>query len=532
MMEKQTKGRYWITAIKKNGTLLASGHDEGIEIFQLNKERIPHALISKNLVIFAQGMTSYLYDVVNKKENMELYQYKPKDKNANVFIDKIISNPFEESAFMVQINELGESNYMIKKKENYLSFPTVCKDYAALDSCFASKTHTVSVVTPLQIKIENYLDKKETARTINFKEPTCVRRVFHSNTPNQFIFVTSNNNLLTKYDTNQKAVLAYVEVEDSDVRGIVHGAGKMAIMTKMGILITSQDLQKVTSIKEKFPVKSAFWESDRLLFYTTTNHLKYAFMNGETGVLQTLEQPLHLLLKQKGNKFLAFNETKKIFEIEFPDYKEIELKMALNDHNFEKVKAILATMSDSKKKIIIKYLVEKGYAELGLDLVDDPENKFSLAIQSSNFELAHKLCCKINTQEYWKMLGEEGLRQGIYEAYEFSCQMLKNFDNLNFLYSLQANNEKLKKMGRVAKKSNNFALAFNAHLFLNNSEGLEEVLRDVGLSKLAELSHEAQDPTNLGPLLQKLKSRPLAPCEPVGEDNSANWPHVVEEEDD
>lgn len=45
-------------------------------------------------MIFAQGMTSYLYDVVNKKENMELYQYKPKDKNANVFIDKIISNPF------------------------------------------------------------------------------------------------------------------------------------------------------------------------------------------------------------------------------------------------------------------------------------------------------------------------------------------------------------------------------------------------------------------------------------------------------
>ena len=43
--------------------------------------------------------------------------------------------------------------------------------------------------------------------------------------------------------------------------------------------------------------------------------------------------------------------------------------MALNDKDFERVKEILKSMGDTKKKILIKYLVEKGYAELGLDLV-------------------------------------------------------------------------------------------------------------------------------------------------------------------
>lgn len=46
-------------------------------------------------------------------------------------------------------------------------------------------------------------------------------------------------------------------------------------------------------------------------------------MNGETGVMKTIEEPLHLLMKLQGNKFLVFNERKKIFEVEFPDYKEI-----------------------------------------------------------------------------------------------------------------------------------------------------------------------------------------------------------------
>ena len=38
-------------------------------------------------------------------------------------------------------------------------------------------------------------------------------------------------------------------------------------------------------------------------------------MNGETGVLKTLEEPMHLVKKIDDKKFLAFNETKKIFEV-------------------------------------------------------------------------------------------------------------------------------------------------------------------------------------------------------------------------
>jgi hypothetical protein len=37
-------------------------------------------------------------------------------------------------------------------------------------------------------------------------------------------------------------------------------------------------------------------------------------------------------------------------------------------------------------------LVEKGYASMALDLVTDSEEKFALAIQSSDFDLAFKIC--------------------------------------------------------------------------------------------------------------------------------------------
>ena len=49
------------------------------------------------------------------------------------------------------------------------------------------------------------------------------------------------------------------------------------------------------------------------------------------------------------------------------------------------MKKILSEIELSDKKILIKYLVEKGYASMALDLVRKPEEKFALAIQSSDF---------------------------------------------------------------------------------------------------------------------------------------------------
>jgi coatomer protein complex subunit alpha (xenin) len=62
------------------------------------------------------------------------------------------------------------------------------------------------------------------------------------------------------------------------------------------------------------------------------------------------------------------------------------------------------------------------------------------------------------------------LKQGIYEAYELANQKLKNFDKLNFLYSLQGNTAKLEKMQKLTTKMNNPMLGFNVALFLNKHE--------------------------------------------------------------
>lgn len=43
---------------------------------------------------------------------------------------------------------------MIKKKESYLNFPNVRRQYEAIDSCFISKTQVAILASPTEIQIQ------------------------------------------------------------------------------------------------------------------------------------------------------------------------------------------------------------------------------------------------------------------------------------------------------------------------------------------------------------------------------------------
>ncbi len=41
-------------------------------------------------------------------------------------------------------------------------------------------------------------------------------------------------------------------------------------------------------------MKSAAWDDNGVLIYTTLNHIKYCLPNGDSGIIRTLEMPLYI----------------------------------------------------------------------------------------------------------------------------------------------------------------------------------------------------------------------------------------------
>jgi len=51
-----------------------------------------------------------------------------------------------------------------------------------------------------------------------------------------------------------------------------------------------------------------------------------------------------------------------------------------------------------------------------------------------------------------------------------ACNKLRQYDKLNFLYSLQNNKKNIEKVMKLANKNNNPVLAFNCALLTGNEE--------------------------------------------------------------
>jgi coatomer protein complex subunit alpha (xenin) len=76
--------------------------------------------------------------------------------------------------------------------------------------------------------------------------------------------------------------------------------------------------------------------------------------------------------------------------------------------------------------------------------------RFSLAINSNNLEISFKNAQELKDKLLWHQLAAEALRQGHQAIYEIALQNVKEFDKLSFLYTINGDTEKLKKMQDIA----------------------------------------------------------------------------------
>jgi hypothetical protein len=80
--------------------------------------------------------------------------------------------------------------------------------------------------------------------------------------------------------------------------------------------------------------------------------------------------------------------------------------LAVQEKEWKQVDEMVKNRLGKQKKNLVGYLVTKGLAASAVDLAENLEEKFALAVHASNFQLAFEICGQINTMEYWKLLGE------------------------------------------------------------------------------------------------------------------------------
>lgn len=490
--------RFWILAAHPSQNLLAAGHDSGMIVFKLERER-PALEARGGRVFYVKERYLRMLDFQSDRD-MPVVSLRrtgtmgtglgnvPKVLNYNGY------NPAENNVLLHSDAEGGTYELLCFSKDG--SGQTESQETrrgAGMAAVFVARNRFAVLDRSSKVTIKNFQNEvtKVVTPSTNAVQGT-IDGLYYAGTVGRVLLRADDKIYL--YETQSRRVLA--EIQAPNVKYVIWSddCQYVALISKHAINIADKQLTVLSSISESVRIKSGIWDDNGTFIYTTLNHIKYGLNNGDTGIIRTLDVPVYLTCITGGNTLHCLDREGKAKTIAV-DLTECNFKIALNNKNYAKVMHMVQH-SRLCGKAIITYLTEKEYPEVALHFVKDEKTRFNLAISCGNLEVAPNSAYELENEECWKQLGLESLRQGNVQVVEMAYQRTKDFERLSFLYLITGNREKLQKMMKISEMRNDVMGRFHNALYLGDAVERVKILKDVGQLSLAYLtakSHGLQE---------------------------------------
>ncbi|GAX83376.1 hypothetical protein CEUSTIGMA_g10801.t1 [Chlamydomonas eustigma] len=516
--------RFWIMAAHPEINLLAAGHDGGMIVFKLERER-PAFSTHQNTLYYIKDRYLRTYDFASQKDNPLIAIRRAGAAGANQGPKTLSYNPAENALLVTSDVDGGSYElYIVPKEAARGDTAPEAKRGLGSSAVFIARNRFAVLdraANTLQIRnLQNEITKK--------CAPPCATTdaIFYAGTG---MLLCRSEDKMTLFDVQQRSVLA--ELSTPFVKYVVwnNDMTMVALLCKHAIIIADKKLGGAQTVHETIRVKSAAWDDNGVLVYTTLNHVKYCLPNGDSGIIRTLDVPVYITKVSNQVLFALDREGKnRQIQVESTEYM---FKLALLQRKYDAVIAMIKG-SALTGQAIIHYLQQKGYPEVALHFVKDERTRFNLAVQCGNIEVALQSAQELDDKDTWYRLGVEALRQGNHQIVEFSYQKTKSYDRLSFLYLITGNMEKLKKMLKLAEIRQDVMGRFHNAMYLGDVKEQVRILEESGqlpLAYVAATTHGLQEDTDrlaqaLGDDLPELPSAAQLMLPPAPILKEDNWP--------
>ncbi|PHH54702.1 putative coatomer subunit alpha [Ceratocystis fimbriata CBS 114723] len=479
---KRENERMWVIAAHPEINLFAVGHDNGVMVFKLERER-PASAIHQNSLFY-----------ITKDKHVKSYDFKKNLEGPTLTVLKKLGsawtpprtmsyNPAERSILVTSPAD-GNSYELInlpREGSGALESPDSKRGSGNSAIFVARNRFAVLDVAAQTIEIKDLSNNV----TRSFKPPAGTTDIYFGGTGNLLIITPT---AVYMYDIQQKKVTAEHPV--NGVKYVVWSNDNryVALLSKHNITILSKSLEHLSGLHETIRIKSACWDDTGVLLYSTLNHVKYTLLNGDNGIVRTLDQTVYLVRVQGRNLYcLDRNAKPRLLPIDPTEYR---FKLALVKRNYEEMLHIIQN-SSLVGQSIIAYLQKKGYPEIALQFVQDPATRFELAIECGNLDVGLEMARELDKPQLWQRLGTEALAHGNHQIVEMCYQKQKSFDKLSFLYLSTGDHNKLARMAKIAEHRGDFTSRFQNALFLGDVEDRIQMFKEIDLYPLAYITAKA-----------------------------------------
>eukprot|EP00934_Nitzschia_sp_Nitz4_P007542 Nitzschia sp. Nitz4//scaffold198_size39746//24020//28043//NITZ4_007604-RA/size39746-augustus-gene-0.29-mRNA-1//1//CDS//3329540527//7532//frame0 len=493
--------RFWILAGHRSQNLLAAGHDSGMIVFKLERERPASASGPSNQLYYVRGRELFLHDYGRASGGVDVPIASLRRVGQQAQTDGIGSaprylaynqhNPSEGNVLVCSDVDGGSYELITFSLTNASGSVADGKRGACLGSAVFLGRNRFAVLDrhQRQIVIKNL--NNETTKRVQPPVPN-VDALLEGGASGRVILRAEDRAIL--FEVQSRRVLG--EITASKIKTVVWSpdGSKVAIVCKHGIVIADRQLDQLCSISESVRIKSGCWDvsptggtASTLFLYTTLNHVKYCLPSGDTGTIRNLEAPLYAMRAVKDQLFCLDREARaRVVSI---DTTEARFKLALANKKYGQVMHMVKH-SRLCGRSIVAYLQSKGFPEVALHFVREPKTRFRLALACGDIEVAMEAAFALEQQaesgrDIWGELGNEALRQGNHQVVEMSYQRTKDFDRLSFLYLISGDTDKLRKMLKISQMRNDIMGRYHNALLLGDAAERVAVLEASGNLPLA-----------------------------------------------
>uniref|UniRef100_A0A1B6DMQ1 Coatomer subunit alpha n=1 Tax=Clastoptera arizonana TaxID=38151 RepID=A0A1B6DMQ1_9HEMI len=483
---RRENDRFWVLAAHPTLNLFVAGHDTGMVIFKLERER-PAYSVHGNSLLYVKDRFLRKLDFTTSKD-MPVMQIRGGGKTPAYSIGYNVA----ENAMLLctRHSNLDNSTYDLYTLPKNMGSDNGNSSATDSDNLNSRRANGITAIWVARNRFA-VLDRSHTILIKNLKnevmkkieQPSC-DEIFYAGTG--MLLLRDPDNMIY-FDVQQKRVLAQVKI--SKCRYVVWSSDMtaVALLAKHTVTICNRKMETLCSIHENTRVKSGAWDESGVFIYTTSNHIKYAIINGDHGIIRTLDLPIYIT-KVKGNQVFCLDRDCKprVLSIDPTEYK---FKLALINRKYDEVLHMVRN-SRLVGQSIIAYLQQKGYPEVALHFVKDEKTRFALALECGNIEVALTAARSLEDKACWERLGQAALMQGNHQVVEMCYQRTKNFDKLSFLYLVTGNLEKLRKMTKIAEIRKDSSGQYHGALLLGDINERIKLLKSCGQNSLAYLTAE------------------------------------------
>jgi coatomer protein complex subunit alpha (xenin) len=320
--------RYWVIAGHPTLNLFAAGHDNGMVIFKLERERPAYAVYGNFLYYVKEKQIRRLDFTTSKDVSIMAIRNAGKTPYFNMSYNPAENSVLLTTRIVANLDNSSYDLYFLPKDVNE-SNPDAPEGRrsAGINAIWVARNRFAVLDKNHTILVKNL--KNETTKKIQL--PNC-EEIFYAGTGNLLV---KEGDMVTLYDVQQKRTLATVRIPKAKYVIWSNDMAYVAIFSPHQILICDRKLDQLCSINENIRVKSGSWDDSNVFVYTTSNHVKYALTNGDHGIIRTLDLPVYITKIKNNAVYCLDREVRpRIMNIDATEYK---FKLALVNRKYDEV---------------------------------------------------------------------------------------------------------------------------------------------------------------------------------------------------